>query len=141
MIWSSDQLNQAERIWSRGEIEEDEYQAEGGLASLKMSMAKAMIREAHALGVELKAEEMLFGVGDVEEDRPVRKVTVRWHPMTQEIELHGGPADGEVRAWTRLPDSLRVVSIGTDLAHEQAVMYERAGWNEAEGRWVYRSAS
>lgn len=57
-----------------------------------------------------------------------------WAPETTEVELTGGPEDGQRITFRGAPDQPLVVTIGEE---GQKVLYECIGWREDDRVWIY----
>lgn len=155
--WTVEQIAQAERIY--GKVFVDEAVIARAAMDVMTAVRNKMFREmsgvAHTFGLELHSGDLEFHErpASVDEGEPrfTTRVEARWRPTTKEVELCGGPRDGEVMAFKYAGHPMSLIEVvapvnpfaerdtsPAPLVETHRISYLLTGWNEATRRWVYR---
>lgn len=118
---------------------------EAAATAIRERLVKALSRHAEPWAVVIDPGDCRFLE---QRDEPFGvKVECSWSPATDEVELRGGPADGEVVAVRDVGEPLKIavrqpihleMGDGPEAALTTShVTYSLGGWSEGSRRWVY----
>lgn len=146
--WTLRQIDQVECLYSVRRVSHQATLDSAGLAAELAGAAASedLVAAAHTFGVELHPGDLTVQANDRAE-RALTEITVRWRPTTRELALVGGPLDGAVYAFDKVPDPITVLlppasvpRLYTEDPEGPALSrmnYYLAGWHETDRRWVY----
>lgn len=148
-IWTLEQIVRAGQVWARGfDVDAAVYadRAEAIVSDLVRELRSALVDAGVPARREPRRDEVSVTrryVSAFARD----EFTVLWAPKTHNVELHGGPAEGEVLTRPALePFNVKArttIASWADsglpaLTSDLKTTYVLAGWNEDTARWVFR---
>lgn len=145
--WTLEQIRQAEGLRFKVAIDTDHAHVDEMKRAAASKMARGLVSEAHAFAIELHEADLSLQ-WTTDDDQPWREWGVmRWHPNVREVELCGGPEDGQRLEIQRVGEPLRVavmapwnpyeVTSEPDVLLPSSITYKLTGWREDERVWVY----
>ena len=149
-VWPMQTVYAVQRLRAHLDIDRltVERYGDDALDSAKSELVKVLQRLAESHAVMPHAMDFAFHREDDASPFTLR-LTAAWRPESKDVELHGGPADGQVFTLQRVGDPFLVPTLPspmtfvTDETSSPALIphhlqYEIAGWHEGSRRWVYR---
>jgi hypothetical protein len=149
VIWDLATITRVKGSWTALDVHGEVLSVDGVREAARYRLARAFIHEAHALGVDVDVDDVVYNEAPREMERG-GEVTIRacWRPRTNEIEFVGGGVDGRIMAIRRPGEPYLVPrrpSLGSFTDPAELVTptlivdrYELAGWHETERRWIYK---
>lgn len=145
--WDLDTIGKVRCLYSEGWV--DQFLAQRAqvdvVALTRETLADILVREAHALAVEIHPGDLEFRDAPSDSVPFTIHVQARWAPKTNEIELRGGHVDGTVMAWQWIGEPIRIprpsspIHMPADALYPatSVLTFEMVGWSESSRRWVY----
>ena len=147
--WDNAQVAAAARVSVEASISEAQLNLPEELDKASGAITDALWFEFHALGLDVDSQDVHF---ERSHDREAALIKLRgyWMPETNEIELFGGPRDGETEAiptvgnvllcaaYSDVPTVVTSAYLNQAYADGTLMVYKLDGWNPTSRRWVYR---
>ena len=155
MIWGLDMIREVRCARASVDIvaelivlpPEREAEAEWLLLEVHRELAHELAGLVMPLAVDIRLQDVAMAEAGRDDNRARVRFLAWWEPRVPDVELVGGPGDGQRLHWNGAPDeSVRIPVIGPVVAEEigagppelpaRPATYSMTGWNES-GWWRY----
>ena len=148
-VWDLETLNAVRGL--RMEVAVEAFDSPGSWQDHLFKSGERMLRSrmvdgAAWLGAEVFPHDVMVTRYEDPEFPGMSKLTARWAPDVNEVELVGGALDGQTRGVLNIGEPLRATEdlpmFSTKFNLEEVfgyriAVYTLAGWHEVRRRWVY----
>jgi hypothetical protein len=146
MIWDVDKVSEMASMSAMSTVEDEFFSGRQDLERAKLAVCDAMadllVEHATSHGVEIERKDIRVEEQRIEAVLSLQ-LTAHWQPLTHNVELMGGPKDGNRFSLNSDVTSQKILLLPPEhrdveaASPEEVDAYEFAGWNTELRCWVY----